>query len=385
LIVIEVGLSLVLLVGAGLLLRSFAKLQQIDPGFMTSGITTIWLSLPDARYDTDAQRARFFRELQDRLAGRQGIQSVAVTTNVPLSGSAMSFGFTVDGRPEATENEQAAAEYHVVTPGYFRTMGIEVRHGRRMSWNDDPNGAPVVMVNQTFADRYWPDDDPVGKRISVVSRNGLTSREIIGVVSDVRHAGLASPPKVEVYVPMEQDPWQFASLVVRASNEIQVTQLVKAELAALDSSLPIGAVVPIEQLVSRWLAPLRFQMTLVGWFAVTALLLATLGIYGVISYIVSLRTNEIGVRMALGANTGRVFGSVMKQGFAVTSLGMLLGIVVALGTTSHIAGLLYGVSPTDPLVFVSASVLVLSVAMLGCALPARRAVRVDPVKALREM
>jgi putative ABC transport system permease protein len=188
-----------------------------------------------------------------------------------------------------------------------------------------------------------------------------------------------------VYVPFNQDPWAFARLVMRTTDEAGAVTAVRVELAALDNGLPIGAVVPIEQMVQRWLAPLRFQMVLVALFAATALLLAALGIYGVISYIVSLKTNEIGLRMALGADFGRVFRSVVNQGIVMASFGALLGVVAAFGTTRSFASLLFEVSPTDPLVFVSAPVLVLCVAVLGSALPARRAVQVDPVEALREV
>lgn len=384
LITAEVGMSLVLLIGAGLLMRSFVKLQNVDPGFSSTGITTVSLSLPEGRYASDAQRASFFRQLQERLSGRQEIQSVAATTNLPLSGSAMSFGFSIDGRPEATENEQAAAEYHVITPEYFRTMGVELQTGRALSWSDDANGTQVAIVNRTFADRYWPDEDPTGKRITVVSRGGPTSREVVGVVSDVRHAGLASQPKVEVYVPFAQDAWAFAKVVLRTAEGADAAQTVKAELAQLDSGLPIGPVMSIEQVVLRWLAPLRFQMVLVGLFSLSALVLAALGIYGVISYVVSLRTNEIGVRMALGANNGRVFGSVVGQGMMLATVGALVGIVAAFWTTRFLSSLLFEVSPTDPMVFLSASALVLAVALLGSTLPARRAVQVDPVEALRD-
>ena len=384
LIVTEVGLSLVLLIGAGLLLRSFVKLQQVDPGFSTSGVTTVSLSLPRSRYGSPVQQAAFYREIVDRMSERREIQSVGATTNLPLSGSAMSFGFSIDGRPEATLNEQLAAEYHAVTPGYFRTMGIQLRSGRAPSRQDDVANVPVVIVNETFAGRYWPNEDPLGKSITVVSQGGPTSREIVGVVADVRHAGLASLPRVEVYVPLSQDPWAFVTLVLRAPVETPVAPLVRAELAELDVGLPIGAVIPIEGLVSRWLAPLRFQMVLVGMFAVTALLLATLGIYGVISYVVSLRTNEIGVRMALGAHTGHVFGSVVGQGVWLATVGTVLGVVGAFWTTRYLSSQLFEVSTTDPLVFLSAPALVLFVALLGSSLPALRAVKVDPVEALRE-
>ena len=384
LIVTEVGLSLVLLIGAGLLLRSFVKLQQVDPGFSTSGVTTVSLSLPRSRYGSPVQQAAFYGEIVDRMSERREIQSIGATTNLPLSGSAMSFGFSIDGRPEATLNEQLAAEYHAVTPGYFRTMGIQLRGGRALSRQDDVAGVPVVIVNETFAGRYWPNEDPLGKSVTVVSQGGPTSREIVGVVADVRHAGLASLPRVEVYVPLSQDPWAFVTLVLRAPVETPVAQLVRAELAALDVGLPIGVVIPIEGLVSRWLAPLRFQMVLVGMFAVTALLLATLGIYGVISYVVSLRTNEIGVRMALGAHTGHVFSSVVGQGVWLATVGTVLGVVGAFWTTRYLSNQLFEVSTTDPLVFLSAPALVLFVALLGSSLPALRAVKVDPVEALRD-
>jgi len=384
LVVTEVCLSLVLAIGAGLLLQSFVRLQNVDPGFASRGIMTVSLSLSGTRYGTDAQRESFFRELQNRLDVRQDIQSVALTTNLPLSGSAMNFGFSVDGRPEATLNEQASAEYHVVSPGYFRTMGIDLVGGRALAWHDDAVNAPVVLINETFAARYWPNEDPISKTITVVSRSGPTSREIVGVVGDVRHSGLASLPRVEVYVPLSQDPWAFSTLVLRTTDGTDAIRAVREELSLLDSSMPIGAVVPIERVVSRWLAPLRFQMILVGFFAVASLGLATLGIYGVIAYFVSLRTNEIGVRMALGANTGRVYGSVLGRGMLLALLGASVGIVVAFWTTRYLASLLYEISPSDPTVFLMSTALVLSVALLGSSLPARRAVRIDPVDALRE-
>jgi predicted permease len=367
------------------LLRSFVNLQEVDPGFATSGITTVSLSLPSSRYGSDPQRLTFFRELQERLSGRTEIQSVAATTNLPLSGSAMSFGFSIDGRPEVSFEEQLVAEYHVVTPGYFRTMGIRLLSGRDLNWQDDSEGSQVVVINQTFAERYWPNEDPLGESINLVSRGGPVSREVIGVVDDVRHAGLGSEPKVEVYVPLGQDAWEFTNFVVRATGELPVAELVRTEVAAMDAGLPLGVVVPIEQVVGRWLAPLRFQMVLVGLFAVTALGLAALGIYSVISYVVSLRTNEIGVRLALGAHSGRVFGSVVGQGLLIAAAGILLGVATALWMTKYLAGLLFEVSPKDPLVFVVAPVIVIAVAVLGSALPARRAVKVDPVEALREV
>lgn len=385
LIVAEVGLSLVLLIGAGLLTRSFFRLQLVDPGFSTTGITTVSLSLPSSRYASGDQQTNLYREVVERLSERGEIQSIGATTNLPLSGSAMRFGFGIDDQPDAALNEQLSAEYHAVTPGYFRTMGIAMRNGRALDWRDDANEGPVVIINEAMARRFWPNEDPLGKRITVVSQGGPTSREIVGVVADVRHAGMATQPHIEVYVPLSQDPWAFVTFVVRATETTAVGQLFSGELAALDAALPIGVVLPIERHVSRWLAPLRFQALLVGLFATTALALAALGVYGVISYLVSLRANEIGVRMALGADTRHVFGSVVGQGVWLAGIGTLWGVATALWFTRHLSTLLFEVSPTDPFVFVSAPFLVLSVAVLACFLPARRAVAVDPVDALREV
>jgi putative ABC transport system permease protein len=385
LIVAEVGLSLVLLIGAGLFVRSFVRLQRVDPGFSPTGITAVSLSLPRSRYGDRPQQAVLFRALIERLAESGEVSSVGATTNLPLSGSAMSFGFSIDNRPEASLDEQLSAEYHAVTPGYFRTMGISLRSGRALDWRDDAAGVPVVIVNETLARRYWPNEDPLGKSITVISQDGPTSRVIVGVVADVRHAGLASVPRVEVYVPLSQDPWAFVTLVLEAPDATEVAQLVRTELTAVDAALPLGAVVPIERLVSRWLAPLRFQTVLVGLFAVTALLLAVLGIYGVISYLVCLRTNEIGVRLALGAHAHHVFGSVVAQGVGLAAAGVVFGYAVAFLATKHLSTLLFEVSPTDPLVFLTVPGLVVGVAVLACVLPAQRAVRVDPVEALRDV
>jgi len=385
LMVLEVALSLVLLIGAGLLIRSFVKLQNVDPGFSTSGITTASISLPRSRYETGPQRASLFRDVIERLAQRQQVSFVGATTNLPLSGSAMSFGFSIDGRPDATLNEQLSAEYHAVTPGYFRTMGIALRAGRPFEWIDDRSAPQVVIVNETMARRYWPDEDPVGKRLTVVSQGGPTSREIVGVIADVRHGGLATLPRVEVYVPLSQDPWSFATLVVRAPEGIQVSDIVRADLASLDAALPLGSVLPIEGHVARWLAPLQFQSVIVALFAASALVLSALGIYGVISYIVSLSTNEIGVRMALGAHPMHVFGSVVGQGVGLAAGGTVLGVAGALLATRFLSGLLFEISPFDPVVFTAVPALVVAVALLACFLPARRAVRVDPVAALREV
>jgi predicted permease len=326
-----------------------------------------------------------FRDLIERVATRPEILSVGATTNLPLSGSRMSFGISIDGRPEASLNEQLTAEYHAVTPGYFRTMGIGLRSGRSFEWSDDAAGIPVVVINEALARQHFPNEDPLGKTMTVVSQGGPTSREIVGVVSDVRHAGLATQPRVEVYVPLSQDPWPFATVVLRTTDEAQAVPLVRDVLSALDAGLPVGGVSSIERVVSRWLAPLRFQMVLVGTFASIALMLAALGIYGVISYLVSLRTNEIGVRVALGAHPGQVFGSVVGQGIGLAAIGTLLGVTVALWATRYLSTLLFEVSPADPLVFAVVPMLVILVTALACYVPARRAVRVDPVVALREV
>jgi putative ABC transport system permease protein len=384
LIVGEVALSLVLLIGAGLMLQSFLHLHDVDPGFRTDGVMTASLSLPRARYASNEARVRFFRDLLAQTEALDGVRSVGATTNLPMAGSTMRFGFSVDGRADASLSEQLVAEYHATSPGYFRTMGIALR-GRSFVAGDNSDAASVVIINRSMARRFWPTSDPIGERITVVSQEGPVSREIVGVVADVRHAGLASEPRLEVYVPLAQDPWPFVTVVaITTRGETLLTTQLRDRLLTLDQALPLSRVQPLERLVATWLAPLQFQLILLGAFALVALLMAMLGMYGVISYIVSRQVNEIGIRMALGARQRDVLRNVAGQAIVLAVAGVVLGTAAAALLTGSLASLLYEVSPTDPATFAAISLVVFAVAAVACFVPAWRAARVDPIRALRQ-
>jgi putative ABC transport system permease protein len=384
LIVAEVALSLVLLVGAGLMLKSHVRLTGVDPGFRSEGMLAASVSLPRSRYATSEQRAAFFRDIIANYTVLDGVESVAATTNLPMAGSTMRFGFNIDDRPEASTNQQLRAEYHASSPGYFRTMGITLR-GRSFQESDNSGAPPVVIINEAMARRFWPDSDPVGEHVTVVSQNGPVSRVIVGVIANVRHAGLASEPRLEVYVPLAQDPWPFINLAIHTSrNNEALASRMRDQLAALDPALPLNTLQPMDQLIAEWLAPLRFQMVLIGTFASVALLMALLGMYGVISYVVSRRTKEIGVRMALGADRRHVFKGVVGQAAILALTGVVLGSAAALMLTRSLDAYLYEVSPTDPATFAAIAMLVLAVSAAACFVPAGRAAAVDPVEALRE-
>ena len=384
LIVAEVALSLVLLIGAGLMLKSHARLSSVDPGFLSDGLLTTSLSLPRTRYATSDDRATFYSQIVESFGTLDGIESVAATTNLPMAGSTMRFGFSIDDRPEASGGQQLRAEYHATSHGYFRTMGIALR-GRSFQPSDNSGAVPVVIINEAMARRFWPDSDPLGERITVVSQGGRVSREIVGVIADIRHAGLASEPRLEVYVPLAQDPWPFVDLVIATPhNDAGVATRLRDQLAILDPSLPLNTVQPMDRLIAEWLAPLQFQMVLIATFASVALLMALLGMYGVISYVVSRRTKEIGIRMALGADKGDVFRGVVGQAAILAVTGILIGSAAALMLTHSLTAYLYEVSPTDPVTFATIALLVLAVSAAACFVPAGRAAAVDPVEALRE-
>ena len=382
LIVAEVALSLVLLVGAGLMLQSHARLTRVDPGFVSHGVLTTSLSLPRARYATATDKVTFYSRLLESLSGLDGVESVAATTNLPMAGSTMRFGFSIDDRPETSQ--QLRAEYHAASSDYFHTMGIALR-GRSFRLSDNSDAVPVVIINEAMARRFWPDSDPLGERITVVSQGGPVPREIVGVIADVRHAGLASQPRLEVYVPLAQDPWAFVDLVITTSrDDAAMAALLRDQLALLDAALPLNALQPMGRLIAEWLAPLRFQMVLIGTFATLALLMALMGMYGVISYVVSRRTKEIGIRMALGANRTDVFRGVVGRAAVLAVAGIVLGSIAASMLTRTLSAYLYEVSPTDPVTFSAIALLVLAVSAAACFVPAGRAAGVDPVEALRE-
>ncbi|HWS87835.1 MAG TPA: ABC transporter permease [Pyrinomonadaceae bacterium] len=387
LVVAEVALSLLLLAGAGLLVKSFTRLQAVDPGFDPEGVITMRVSLPGARYREPARKAEFYAALTERLKAVPGVEAAGATISLPLGGSNYSVGrgFIREGRPETPEEAQNAS-YAVVTPDYFRALRVPVRAGRAFDERDNMESTKVVVINEAFARKAFPGEDPLGKRIHIW-RDEKFLREVVGVVGDVKPDSLdAKEAALQMYVPHRQDAgWGGLSLVVRArgAEPESLVGRVREEVRALDSQLPVYDVKTLRQVVANSTAYRRVAMFLMAGFACSALLLAGVGLYGVVSYSVAQRTREIGVRLALGAQGRDILGLVVRQGMLLTLLGLGAGLACALALTRLIAGLLYGVSAADPLVYVAVSLLLAAVALLACIIPARRAAKVDPMVALR--
>jgi len=383
LVVAEIGLALVLLAGAGLLIKSFARLYQIDPGFSADGVVTAAISLPPAEYREPAQRAAFFDQLIGRLGALPGVESVSATNGLPLSVTDIGlFLFSIPDRlPEPKFLDRVAANF-AVTSDYFRTMGIPVLRGRAYTSDDHKNSAPVVIVNETLAKHYWPADDPVGKKVSALGES--TPREVVGVVSDVRHLGLENDVHKALYLPAAQSSIPLSFVAVRSElRPATLAAAIRREVAALDPNLPLYDVKTMDERLARSTAQRRFSAVLLGVFASLALVLATVGIFGVVGYTVTQRTHEIGVRIALGAQRRDVLRLVLGQGMALALIGVAVGLTASFAVTRLIKGLLYGVSATDPVTFTGVSVLLAAVALLACYIPARRAMKVDPMVALR--
>ena len=383
LVVGEVAVSLVLLVGGGLMMRSFLRLTSVDPGFDPRGVTTATVPLAGPRYATDEQRAAFFGRLTTQLSSLPGVQSASAINHIPLGGDVWTYGFTVEGRPATPDAERPSAVYRVVRPDYFRTMGAALLKGRDFTERDDANAPGVVIVNEAFARRQWRGEEPLGKRITV---NGeAKTREVVGVVRDLKQGEWASEPQPEMYLPHPQaaSP-RSMTLVIRASSD--ATELgpeVRREVWAIDSDLPVSRVAGMEDVVSESVGQQRFNTLLIGLFAATALILAAVGVYGVMSHAVAQRTHEIGVRVALGARGRDVLGMIIRQGLGLTLAGLAVGLAGALALMRVMKSLLYEVSATDPLVFGGVAAALTLSALLACYIPARRATKVDPMVALR--
>jgi predicted permease len=387
LVVAEVALALVLLVGAGLLIKSFARLQGVDPGFRTDRIMTFKLSLPESGYPEPFQRAGFFRELLDEIARLPGVETSGAVSNLPMASDMGDRGFRIEDRPEPGPDETLVLDYSRTTPGYFKTMGVPLVAGRFFTATDTSDATPVVIINSTTAERHWPDGDPVGARIRILgtSDDEPVWRTITGVVGDVRHAGLDTPVAPQVYLPHTQDPNTSMAIAIRTAGDPSAhVDALRTAVRAVDPDLPIAEVRTMDDVVAQAVAPRRLTIFLLGSFAAIALMLAAVGIYGVISYSVSRRTHEFGLRMALGADRLQVLELVIRQGLATTVSGIAIGLLGALGAGRLAAGLLYEISPYDPVVLIGVAVILSAVALLACWLPARRASRLDPMAALRQ-
>jgi len=382
-VVSEIALSLLLLIGAGLLFKSFMVLRDVNAGFDQHNVLTMYIGLPGT-YKAE-QQATFFRELTKRASALPGVESAGAATALPLSGVNFLVGrsFIPEGRPLVPE-ESFQSEYFAQAGDYFQTMRIPLKAGRTFTDHDTAETTPVVVINETAARRAFPGQDPIGKRLTVW-RDEKFAREIVGVVGDVKAATLEEETQCQIYVPHAQDPgWGTLGLAVRTKGEPEaLTSQVRGVILSLDKDQPAFGIKTMDQAFSESVAKTRLVMLLFGVFSIFALLLATIGIYGVIAYSVAQRTHEIGIRLALGAQARDIRRMILTQGMLVTLIGAGIGLAGAFAATRVMRGLLYGVSATDPLIFIGVSLLLTVVALLACYIPARRATKVDPIIALR--
>jgi predicted permease len=383
LVVAEIALSLVLLVGAGLLLRSVLALHGADPGFRSDHLLTMEFRLPTARYREPAQMAAFFRAILERIRAVPGVESVALARAVPFSGNGGSSTYEIEGRTPAPPGREARTQTNIVSPGYFRTMGIPVLQGRDIEERDTADTAPVAVVSATFARTAWPGQDPLGKRFRL--RDAPRWLTVVGIAGDSKHGAFTDAAMPQAYTAHEQDPRIFACVLARTTGDpMALAAPIRQAIWSVDAQQPVWGVRSMETLLAAARGPARAMSVLIAIFAAVALILAAVGIYGVMAYLVAQRTREIGIRMALGASAPAVMRMVVGRGLALTLAATLIGIAGAAALSRTLATLLFGVAPLDPVTFVAAAAVLGGVALLASYLPARRAARVDPVVALAE-
>jgi putative ABC transport system permease protein len=381
LVVTEIALALMLVVGAGLLIRSFAQLTAVDPGFRTERLVSFGLSTPPSAYEDGAAVRQFYERLLERVASLPGVESAAAAANLPLAGTRNILGFDIENREPPPPGFVQDAALTSVTPEYFSTLGIPLRRGRLLEGRDGVDAPEVVVVNEAFVRRYLPGEDPIGRRISL---NGEEWIEIVGVVGDAPQYGLDQDVRPAMFATLSQFTTRTLTVVARtAGDPLALAGAIRREVAALDPNLPVQRFTTGEQLVSASVAQPRFYMALLAIFAGVALLLAAVGIFGVMSYLVTQRTREIGVRMALGANPASVLRLVVGGALGLAGVGVAVGVLAALLGSRLLSGLLFGVGSLDPVTYVGAAAVLLAVAALASYLPARAATRVDPNTALR--
>ncbi|HKQ62789.1 MAG TPA: ABC transporter permease [Candidatus Polarisedimenticolaceae bacterium] len=385
LVVAEVALALVLLASAGLLVKSFVRLQRIDTGFDTAKVLTMVVRLPDRRYSEDRQVVDFFRQATARIGALPGVAAVGMVNYLPLYGGlGCATGFTIDGRPTPPPGEEPGTNVRVTDAGYFGAMGIPLLRGRNFSDDESREARHVVLISESLARKYFASEDPLGKRISVAMFDEPRMTEIVGVVGDVRYDSLVDQAEPTVYFPHPELTYSFMTLAIRtAGDPAALAPPVRRELGALDPEQPVADVRTMTQVMADTVSRARFNTLLLGLFAGLATLLASIGIFGVMNYAVTLRTHEIGVRLALGAEPGRVQRLILGQGLRLTLLGLGLGLVAALVLTRLMSGLLFEVTATDPVTFAAIVLLLGAVSTIACFIPARRATKVDPMVALR--
>lgn len=386
-VVSQFALSLVLLVGAGLLIRSFAELRAVEPGFEARGVVTFWQALPKARYGEVDQQTRFFDQLLAKLTSLPGIEDAGMVSPLPFSGNDQGRTFTIAGQPAPAQGMEPSASLLTIDGGYFRTMRIPLKRGRAFDARDRKDSTPVVMINQTFAQKYFPNENPIGQRLDIGGRvaEGKPACEIVGVVGAAKHGSLAEPDAPEFYLPFAQNPDRFMDLAVRTAQPAPsgLETMIRRAVHELDGQQFVPTITPLSQLVSQTLSQSRFHTGLLAVFAAIAIVLAAVGIYGVIAYNVAQRTKEIGIRMALGAQRRQMLLMILRQSLTMAAVGIVVGLAGAFAATRLLRALLFGVGATDLPTYLFVILLLGCAAVFAALLPARRAMKVDPVIALR--
>ena len=390
LVVTEVGLSLVLLIAAVLLIRSFVGVQRVDTGLRTASVVTLdRIELPLARASAQSS-ADFFEQLVAKLHDVAGIESVAVTLGLPLDARSRFFvddsTFSIAGQAPLPIGQRPEAPLHVVGPGYFVTMGVPLLGGRMFNERDRSGAPGVIVINEAMARRYWPNENPVGHRIThdlSIIPGQATTREIVGVVGNVRHFGLEQPSEPQMFVPHAQMPWPSMALVIRTPlDAVRLMAVVRDAVWSLDKTIPVPPMRPMEQVVSDAVGQPRFRAWLLGLFASVAFVLAMIGLYGTMAYAAQQRTREIGLRVALGATPKQVTTMLVGNGLRLALIGVALGLAASLVVTRTLSSMLFGIGTTDPATFAGVPIVLLGVAGLACYLPARHARNLDPARAI---
>ena len=387
LVAAEFALAVVLLVGAGLLIRSFTAMMNVNPGFNPRRVVTAEIDLPQFQYSTPEQWNAFANESLRRIQAEPGMQDSALGIPLPIADGFVNLGFDIPGQPALAPGATRSADYAAISPGYFHVMQIPLLRGRGFGREDSPSTAPVTVISQEFARRFFPNQDPIGRQLEFgFPTNGKASRRIVGVVGNVRDVSLSQQPGPMMYVPFAQAPFWGEVVVVRSSlGTADVAASIRRVVHDIDKNLPITDIASLPDAIDSQasVAQPRFRTLLLGLFAALALVLAAVGIFGVMSYTVSCRTHEIGIRMALGATPSGVLRLLLVEATGLVFAGLVIGVPLALLLTRYLGGLLYGVEPSDPLTFIAVSLILIAVALLACFIPARRAAKVDPMVALR--